>query len=106
MIGCPNDPPCGHYLHDVWDREDPYPSCCTEGCRCGHPGDATLRRADDGTVTVLRADPVVRVARELYTEWGLHPDEVWTLDTAGEYRYRFLRDEGGPAGIIYGRIEG
>lgn len=102
---CPNDPPCGHSLHDIYDAEDPYPSCCVEGCRCGHPGTATLQRHEDGRITVLDADPVIRVAREAAAEFGLHPDQEWVLDTAGRYRYRFLRDEGGPEGIIYGRVK-
>jgi hypothetical protein len=33
--GCPNDPPCGHYWHDVYDFDDPVPTCCHEGCNCG-----------------------------------------------------------------------
>lgn len=68
------------------------------------PGDATLQRHDDGTVTVLHADPVVRLTRELADELDLHPDRELVLDSAGEYRYRFLRDEGGRDGIIYGRV--
>ena len=41
-FGCPNDPGCEHpsFVHDVYDYDDPYPTCCAEGCRCGHPGDA------------------------------------------------------------------
>lgn len=36
---CPNDPPCPHgaIVHDVEDYEDPSPTCCVEGCSCGHP---------------------------------------------------------------------
>ncbi len=35
---CPNDPPCPHggAVHDVYDLEDEVPTCCVEGCRCGH----------------------------------------------------------------------
>jgi hypothetical protein len=102
-VKCPNVPPCGHALHDIYEPGDPYPTCCAEGCRCGHPGTATLRRHDDGTVTVIDADPVIRISRELAAELDLHPDKPLVLDTAGEYRYHFLRDLGGPDGIIYGR---
>jgi hypothetical protein len=103
---CPNRPGCPHHagVHDVWDLDDDWPTCCVEGCRCGHPGTAVLQRSDDGKVAVVRADPVVRVARELAREFGLHPDKEWVLDSWGDYRYRFLRDIGGGDGIIYGRI--
>lgn len=98
-LRCPNEPPCGHggYLHDIYEPGDPYPTCCIEGCRCGHPGEAVIERHDDGTVTVLHADPVIRVTRELLDQaepWAWDADsETLTLDTAGEYRYRYLRPD-------------
>lgn len=103
---CPNDPPCPHIgaVHDVYDLEDTVPTCCIEGCRCGHPGTATLQRNDDDSITVQHADPVIRVSRELARELDLQPDQIWHLDTAQEYAYQFVRDEGGPAGIIYCRV--
>jgi len=105
MIGCPNDPPCGHNFHDIYEMGDPYPTCCHGGCKCGHPGDATLQRHEDGTVTVLRADPVIVVDREVLTsapEWAYDGD-VLQLDTAGEYRYELLRRAEDDR-YIFGRI--
>lgn len=32
---CPNQPPCGHYWHDIEDFDDPVPTCCEEECQCG-----------------------------------------------------------------------
>jgi len=60
-------------------------------------------------VTVQQADPVIRVAREVLdnTEpWAWDRDsEVLTLDTAGEYRYVYLRpDPHAPQRVmIFGR---
>lgn len=36
---CPNEPRCPHgaALHDVYDFDDPRPTCCAEGCPCGQP---------------------------------------------------------------------
>lgn len=106
---CPNDPPCDHpgLLHDVYDAEDPYPTCCVGDCRCGHPGDATLRHHEDGTVTVIRADPVIRVARELLdaSEPWAYDGETLQLDTAGQHRYRYLRpDPRDHRVLIFGRV--
>lgn len=41
---CPNTPRCPHpaLLHDIQDLEDPSPTCCFEGCRCGQPATAGL----------------------------------------------------------------
>jgi hypothetical protein len=41
---CPNDPPCPHgsFVHDIDEPDDPLPTCCVEGCDCGH--DPALRR--------------------------------------------------------------
>jgi hypothetical protein len=38
---CPNDPPCPHgsVVHDIYDYDDPLPTCCF--CDCGH--DPALR---------------------------------------------------------------
>lgn len=35
---CPNDPSCGHAgaFHDIEELGDPIPTCCVEGCPCGH----------------------------------------------------------------------
>lgn len=55
------------------------------------PGSATLRRHDDGTVSVVDAADVIAVSSELVAEalaCGAMVDDVLTLDTAGEYRYR------------------
>lgn len=87
---CPNGL-CQHSLHDMYDSDDPYPTCCTKGCTCGQPGEATLTRHDDGTVTVDQADHLIKVNREL-----LRQAEPWAwdgntlqLDTAGRHRYRY-----------------
>lgn len=107
-MSCPNDPPCGHVLHDIHEAGDPYPTCCAEGCRCGHPGDATLRRHEDGSVTVLHADPVIRVTRELLDQaepWA-YDGETLQLDTAGRYRYDYLRpDPADSRCLIFGRVK-
>lgn len=93
---CPNKS-CDHLSmdHDIYDFEDPYPTCCAEGCRCGHPGEAILARDDAGGVTVIKADPVIRVSRELLDQaepWAWD-GEILTLDTAGTHRYRMLRPD-------------
>lgn len=107
--GCPT---CGHgdAFHDVYDYDDPYPTCCIEGCTCGHPGDAVLTESADGTVTVERADHLILVSRELLNNWPNswprpEPD-VLQLDTAGEYRYRYLRPyrDAGSGVDVYERI--
>lgn len=105
---CPNESSCGHVWHDVYELGDPYPTCCDEGCRCGHAGDAVLRRDADGTVTVERADPVIRVSRELLEQAPEAWDgDVLTLDTAGVYRYTYLRpDPEEPSrALIFGRVK-
>jgi hypothetical protein len=106
---CPNDPPCGHYWHDIYEPGDPYPTCCVEGCRCGHPGDADVVRHADGTIAVQRADPVIRVSRELLDQMAVDASPHWdpdtmvlVLDTAGQYRYQYLRPESDM--LIFGRI--
>lgn len=35
---CPNLPPCPHYawVHDIEEPGDPFPTCCGDGCGCGH----------------------------------------------------------------------
>jgi hypothetical protein len=80
-------------------------------------GDAIMRRHDDGTVTVERADPVIGVSKELLDEaesW-VFPNgdqETIQLDTAGEYLYRrtgsVMETWGGGEPyqvVIYERIE-
>lgn len=107
---CPNDPPCEHAaaLHDIYEAGDPHPTCCHGDCGCGKPGDAVVYRARGGTVTVLRADTVIRVSRELldHAEPWAWDGETLTLDTAGEYRYGYLRPD--PADerhvLIFGRL--
>ncbi len=34
---CPNEPRCPHgaLFHDVYDFDDPSPTCCVDGCTCG-----------------------------------------------------------------------
>jgi len=73
------------------------------------PGGADLYRAADGTVTVQHADPLIRVARELLDHpdqkpWMLDDTGVLQLDTAGEYRYRHVRNEDEDRAAIYERI--
>lgn len=110
---CPNDPQCPHpsLLHDVYEPGDLYPTCCAPGCKCGHPGEATLTRHIDGTVTVDEADPVIRVSRELLDQCDGRGMPWWdgstlTLDTAGDYRYEYLRpDPADPERVlIFGRL--
>lgn len=107
MLTCPNTPPCGHALHDIYELGDPYPTCCAEGCRCGHPGDAIVVRNPDGTVTVEHADPVIRVSTELLANaepWAWN-GEVLQLDTAGAFRYEYLRPDPVQPGVqIFGRL--
>jgi hypothetical protein len=58
------------------------------------PGTAVLQRHEDsGNVTVLHADPVIRVTVELLDQIGppWWDGETLVLDTAALYRYRFLR---------------
>jgi len=66
-----------------------------------------MQRSQDGEVVVVHADPVIRVAREvlnLAEAWDAD-NEVLTLDTAGEYRYHYLRpDPGNRRALIFGRI--
>ncbi|HET9966864.1 MAG TPA: hypothetical protein VFQ68_01435 [Streptosporangiaceae bacterium] len=35
---CPNEPRCPHarVLHDSDDDDERPPTCCADGCRCGH----------------------------------------------------------------------
>jgi hypothetical protein len=112
-LRCPNTPPCPHpgFVHDQYDNEDPYPTCCEAGCNCGHPGDAVLTRHADGTVTVDSAGHLIKVSRVLLAApdlgpWVQHDDVIW-LDTAGEYQYRYLRPHGDPTKLIdvYERVE-
>lgn len=106
---CPNEPRCPHVaaFHDIYEPGDPYPTCCAEGCRCGKPGTATCARNDDGTVVVLDADPVILVAQELLDNaepWAWDAErEVLQLDTAGEFRYRYLRRDEATGHHVFGR---
>lgn len=110
---CPNGT-CPHpgLLHDRYDDEDPYPTCCAGDCRCGHPGTAVFRRvyADPsdtvGRVEVLEADPVILMSREIWVELGEPIDDPFPLDTAGEYVYRYLRPaDDGHGSVIIGRVK-
>lgn len=108
LTQCPNG--CGHLAmhHDIYEDGDPYPTCCCSDCRCGQPGDAVCVRAEDGTVTVQRADPVIRVSRDLLdqAEPWVWDGETLTLDTAGEYRYSYLRpDPVQQRVLIFGRTK-
>lgn len=73
----------------------------------GHIGDAVIVRHDDGTRTVSSAAPMIRVAAELLTQMHgsdvIEPDGTLRLDTAGEYRYRYLRSET-PQVLLYERV--
>ncbi len=69
-------------------------------------GTATTQRADDGTVIVVQADPVILVNRVLLVEIGpphVDPADPYRLqlDTAGEYVYR--RAGATVEGLIYER---
>lgn len=69
-------------------------------------GDAVVRRLEDGTVVVERADDTILVSPECLAEMeklGNYVDNVFTLDTAGEYRYRYAGDMGPNA--IFERIK-
>ncbi len=69
-------------------------------------GSADLRRHGDGTITVLRADPIVAMARDVYDLLEpphRQPDGTIWLDTAGQWRYR-ITDETGPE-LLLARIE-
>lgn len=68
-------------------------------------GDATVEVAPDGTRVVTHADDLILVAHELLAEMekhGNYTDNVFTLDTAGEYRYRYDGDSGPNA--VFARI--
>ncbi len=99
---CPNGW-CEHSLHDVYDYDDPYPTCCVEGCTCGQPGEAVFTRHDDGTVTVDSTEHLIKVSRELLRQaepWAWN-GEVLQLDTAGQYRYAYVRPWREPASGVY-----
>ena len=112
-FACPNQPPCGHGLHDIYEPGDPYPTCCSEGCGCGKPGTAEVREHADGTITVVHADPILRVSCELLDQMADAASPLWDpdkmvllLDTAREYRYEYLRtDPADPRHAIFGRVK-
>lgn len=73
------------------------------------PGTATLCKNDDGTRTVLHADRFITVDPEVLT-LDLEPDFIeqdgtLRLDTAGQYRYRYVRAQDEHT-HIYERITG
>lgn len=109
MSPCPNGT-CAHSggIHDIYEFDDPYPTCCVEGCTCGHPGTAEMQRSEDGTVTVLHADPVIRVSVDLLgeTEFYDRDSGLLRLDSAGEYVYESLRrDPADDRVMIFGRVK-
>lgn len=55
------------------------------------PGTAEIQWGFGGERTVTRADPVILVAVEVL-DVVLGQDGFLILDTAGEYRYRFVRE--------------
>jgi hypothetical protein len=60
------------------------------------PVDAVIMRAADGTRTVIEADQTILVSVALLHSQHLdpgviEPDGTLRLDTAGHYRYRFVR---------------
>lgn len=60
------------------------------------PGTAELRiHRNTGVVTVLHADPVIRVAVHLLERTGSPwwDGETLVLDTAAQYRYRYVRPD-------------
>lgn len=70
------------------------------------PGEAQLTRHSDGRVTVDHADPVIRVSQALLDNAApgvVAEDGTLVLDTAGEYRYRYVRHESDDV-LIYSRI--
>lgn len=100
---CPH--PAG--AHDIYELGDPYPTCCVEDCTCGQPGNATLLR-QDGVITVTDWSPVILVSHELLdgASSQFWDSETLTLDTAGEYRYQFLRRAPGNERVsIFGRVK-
>lgn len=73
------------------------------------PGTAELRRHNDtGVVTVVRADPVIRVSVELLAQAGAPwwDGNTLVLDAATLYRYRFVRAEESARSWIFERITG
>jgi hypothetical protein len=66
--------------------------------RLTEPGTVEVHRRGDGTRVVVHADPLIQVAVGLLTDEVfrsdvMEPDGVLRLDTAGEYRYRYVRAE-------------
>lgn len=97
------------------------PPACLAGPRAGDPVDplhyrnglpewvlpvegyAAVTRHEDGTVTVDRADDVIKVAAELAHALHLGPLDPLVLDTAGEYRYRPVGKQERGAVLVYRR---
>jgi hypothetical protein len=66
-----------------------------------------LRRSYlDGTVTVMHADRVISISREVLdnAESWAYDGEVLTLDTAGKYRYRRSGDDPASNAVTFERI--
>lgn len=98
-------PLCTHPAtsHRPYDDEDPYPRCCRPGCRCGAPGHVSMQRHAAGEVTVLHADPVLEVEGEVWSTMGWKETEPFALDTAGLFRYAYLRRLPGGR-VLIGRV--
>jgi len=84
-------------------------------CLVADYGDATVIRADDGTLTVTRADPIIGVSVALLAELSpehITPDGLLQLDTAGQYRYRPVRLAGDASStetarvVVFERVRG
>jgi hypothetical protein len=73
-----------------------------------------VERHEDGTLTVERADPVIRVSCELLDQMADEGSQQWdpdtmvlTLDTAGRYRYEYMRPDPTTSSgrvLIFGRV--
>ena len=62
------------------------------------PGTACIQWDSDGMRTVLHADPVIRISDLMVQNLNPHmfeDDGTLRLDTAGQYRYRYVRTEEG-----------
>jgi hypothetical protein len=111
MGPCPNGT-CPHVsgVHDIYEMGDPYPTCCMEGCECGHPQEVTLRvDTTTGHRSVVGYVPyVIRVAAESLPQMVAEAwdGETLTLDSGGICRYQLLRrDPRDDRMLIFGRIK-
>lgn len=58
---CPNEPRCPHgdVLHDRDDWDDPSPTCCVDGCSCGHKPQPGARKFDLLQTTLGTDGPIL-----------------------------------------------